>query len=116
MSGEGLSLTSLFELCGRLQASDMDYELGSATDEAVTIMIARPGGRWRIELHHDGTVEMQLMQDGAETASPRPSALQPKRWMRKEHLVASRPGRTGLQVIHQHAIRDLTDHLDDLVS
>lgn len=94
----------------------MDFELGSARDDAVTIMIARPGGRWRIELHHDGAVEMQLMQDGAETAPSRRSALQPKRWMRKEHLVASRPGRSGLQVLHQHAVRDLADHLDDLVS
>lgn len=116
MMGEGLTLTSLLELCHRLQASDMDFELGSTTDDGVTIMIARPGGRWRIELHHDGTVEMQLMQDGAEARTPRQSAAQSQRRMRKEHLMAPRPGRSGLNVVHQHAVRDLADHLNDLVS
>jgi len=113
---QGLSLSSLLELCHRLQASDMDFELGSATDDAVTIMIARPGGRWRIELLHDGSVEMQLTQEGVEAGPPRPSPPEPKRWMRKEHLMAARPGRSRLHVVHQHAVRDLADHLDNLVS
>jgi len=110
---DGLPLASLLELCHRLQASDMDFELGSPTDDEVTIMIARSGGRWRIELHHDGSVEMQLTQDGAGS---RPSAPEPKRWMRKEHLMAARPRRSRLDVVHEHAVRDLADHFDDLVS
>lgn len=112
MSTAGLSLASLLELCHRLQASDMDFELGSPTDDAVTIMIARSGGRWRIELHHDGSVEMQLTQE----ARPPESAAQPKGWMRKEHLMAARPRRSRLHVVHEHAVRDLADHFDDLVS
>ena len=111
---EGLSLASLLELCHRLQASDMDFELGSPADDAVTIMIARSGGRWRIELHHDGSVEMQLTKVGG--AAPSPSAPQPQGRMRKEHLMAARPGRTRLKMVHKHAVRDLADHFDDLVS